>query len=110
MLIIRENVMYPSKNEFGIQIDAIKNTRTKRNLNPQHPSWNKDAAVFLAKITHSTTAWKQASTKLILISTEGPIQADPPPEASLHCKASGNTSTSFLAVKRSVIAKHIHVN
>ena len=88
----------------------MKNTRTKRNLNPQHPSWNIDDAVFLANMTHSTTAWKQAKTKLILIRTEGPMQAEPPPAASLHYIASGRMSTSFLAVKRSIIAIHIQEN
>jgi len=49
--------------------------RTTRNLKSQHPSWNIDTAVLLGRIVRNSTKWKQASTKLILITNERPKQA-----------------------------------
>ncbi len=88
----------------------MKKIKTNKNLKNQHPSWNTDAIVFLAQITHKTTVCMQARTKLILIIADGPIQAVPSPDSVGHYKKSGNTSTSFLAEKSRAIAISIQKN
>ena len=56
----------------------------------------------------NTKACIHAKTKLILISTDGPKHADPPPADSGHYIESGKMSTNDLAVYMSVIATISH--
>jgi len=60
---------------LGIHNEAPKAIITAANFNSQHPSWNTDANVFLARIMQKTIPWKQAKTKLILMIAEGPRHA-----------------------------------
>jgi hypothetical protein len=102
-----EKSMYHLKKVLGMNSDPPKATMTTTNLNNQHPSWKTEANVFLANIMQKTTAWKHASTKLILIIAEGPRQAVLSPDSPGHYKNSGKILTMCLARKNIEMTKII---
>lgn len=102
-------VIYPLKKSLEIHIVAINPARTASDLKPQHPSWKRLAAEFLARITQNINVCRHASTKLILIIIDGPKHAVPSPSAG-HCRKCGSTSTKLWAVKSRMTANIIQKN